>query len=59
MKPNHLTAAIGAACLTLMLALMWNGGSGPVALTLVALGAGLMIGACALADLLLSGSSTS
>jgi hypothetical protein len=56
MKPNHLTAAIGAACLTLMLGLMWSGGSGPVALTLVALGAGLMVGACALADFLLSGS---
>jgi hypothetical protein len=59
MKPHRLTAAIGAVCLALMLGLMWDGGAGPIALTLVALGAGLMVAACVLADLLLAGRSRS
>ncbi len=59
MKPNRLTASLGAACLLLMLGLMWSGGAGPIALALVGFGAGLMVAACALADFLCPGRSAS
>lgn len=52
MKPNRLTASIGAICVALMLGLMSSGGAGPIALMLVGLGAGLMVAICVLADFL-------
>ncbi|MGH7338643.1 MAG: hypothetical protein ACREI7_13760 [Myxococcota bacterium] len=49
-KANRLTAALSVLCLALMVALMVAGGASPIELTLVAVGAGLVLAACLLAD---------
>lgn len=43
---------IAGACFALLLGLLAGGGAGPIALSLVSLGAGLMVGACVAADFL-------
>jgi len=50
MKANRLTSTLSLLCLALMLALMVAGGASPLELGLVALGGGLILSACLLAD---------
>jgi hypothetical protein len=49
-KANRLIAVLGALSLALMVALMVAGGASFVELALVAVGAGLVLSACLLAD---------
>jgi membrane-bound ClpP family serine protease len=49
-KANRLTGVLGALCLALMVALMVTGGASYLELALVAVGAGLVLSACLLAD---------
>ena len=56
---NRLTCLMGGLCLALifalMFALMWLGGAGLIALTLLSLGGALMLAVCLLADVRLLG----
>jgi len=49
-KANRLTAALSVLCLALMVALMVAGGASFIELALVAVGAGVVLSACLLAD---------
>jgi hypothetical protein len=49
-RAHRLTGGLSVLCLALMLALMVAGGASLVELTLIALGGGLVLTACALAD---------
>ena len=50
MNQNRVTGLLSALCLALMFGLMWVGGAPDVALTLLGLGAALMVAVCVLAE---------
>lgn len=50
MNQNRLTGLMSTLCLALMFALTWVGGGSAIALTLIGLGAALMVVVCVLAE---------
>ena len=51
MSDRHLIGLMSAACVALMMGLMWLGGATPGAFALDGLGAAFMAAACVLAEL--------
>jgi len=51
MSDRHLIGLMSAACVALMMGLMWLGGATPGAFALVGLGAAFRAAACVLAEL--------